>query len=1785
MGRGQDQWGAWSGQQTEYDGWYSQPWRGKGYGKDQGKDKSGQQPRKAKDAKGEKPHFPTFEDVELPAKDRPSQSRRGREVETEARDEDIPDFAKTFQKILNGLRKAEGRLRRGGEEKEALDAKWAKFQQDLKKNFMQERTKYMDRVAKLQEEATQCQQQRVEAIRDLQIILGGGTVEPSKPVEAPTDKEAEAEWDKLLTEKSEEENLGDFLADAMAGGHQPGEAVRTAMLKVLAKTLHDDGPPGTPARRRTDAAAMTPPAASRAARRADKTRVTEMEIEEPYVGETTKDPYMASPSAATGFMASPAPKTRSRNGPRVSIKEASKAPVTPPTGKTSLADKLEAARAEELAKTLEESIDVSDEDELVGNLGNASEGQVAEPAAICHWRQLELSAGLMNQGLLPGDGPWVTPSCGFFGQSAVQHRCTNPFAYEASEQAGKIYDVIDLQEWAFGKILAGLDFLLPSTTQLCEALGNTFRMLVLMVLILWLSAHVRWQRPFAATAKPAPILLKVVLAAVIINGGSATKSNADDPLGRGAASARLDDVALWMAGQPTVAEQLQACLTRFALQTPLQSGATAPAQLHGPGPPVVGRLPPEPIVPEHLEEWDPEEPEEEAVHISFWVTSPDMEATSVDMSLPFPLDTDDVKDRVKRAVRGFGTDWLDEIVMLRPQLEEEFCSCVMIPHWNLLTEKWAVVVDAAELEKGVFAFYIHSPITRFAVLGQLGLDMDAEVDVYVAGGLVPLQTADCIPPTNGCLIKVVPEGMDIQWASNFDDRLTDPLCWDPDYPHPSLLPGRFIEFQTKNNIYLHRTNHADVRHPRSVAREAFGLRDEDFWLRAPTDRPLGMCRRARRTHSIIAVVHETEVPKEDHHIVFFDLRAVGLWVHWTPAQHGIVHPGRYIQTFRLPRIDGYSVIVKGGKKYGDQGLLQVDDGEVLEVVLRRQGDISSPEPQDSDDQESDDSDWRHNLPSSSDLTPPGHQEGEGPFGPPPPQPVNRERSRSPHAGNGRTRVLELSRHVSPVQYDLEEELIELPHGREDVKQILRTWPADWLNYSPMQLPLKDETRQALRDTLHWSQLLVMQAEGHDLEAEVYVDGSYFPEGQRSGYGVAVLLRCAGFLALLGVFGGPILCDGGDVWDFHAPPALKAEQVATAAALLWLAQSRWSMPLTGAKIYYDCQAVGMSTAGDWNPPNEFGQKTRHLAAYVQGLFANNLTFEYTPAHVGQAWNELVDTVAKAGAQGDASLPEAPHANIAAFFRADIGWLHVAQRGLAQHTAQIRAGQWLVVPGGSAQACSPLQPSDIIPTTGGNPTGQDGCFEVKCVTTNIQGFKGCHAYLDEQYALAGYQILFFQETKESEGSTASRRYVRFASPGCSHWGTAIWISKEYGIANFRGKAIYVNHEEVSVSYSDPRLLILMVAQGSLRILLFSAHVPHAAKPKERSEFLVKLREHLRNAGNCDLILGGCDANGRPPPLFAEVTGSLEYGDSDEAGRQFAECLQQTGLWLPSTYAESHTGPQETFRHATGNLHRIDFIAIGGSAYTLGASSWTETQIDLAATKDDHWPAAVHIWGQIAGVQQQPRLKKPKYDRGKMMTPEGRAILRQAWEAYVAPPWWSHVDEHCRHMQAYITKCLDEHFAITADGPKAHYITEDIWRWRAQKLRLKSLAQHRRGLWRHLLRQALLHWQGRTKVAIEPEICKEGLLYQLASCAIGVVTQRIKREVHTNIRLNICSPFSTAALNQQHNSCNRPNDWESGGARSKEAVDHYLPFMTTKAAPRGRQLTMTPFGSVISGDRNVV
>ncbi|CAE7197338.1 unnamed protein product [Symbiodinium sp. CCMP2592] len=1699
--------GQWSAE--EWDAWRSshgQPSGGWHRQKGKAKEGKGDNPRKGADTHRDRRQntFPSFETMEAGSSSTRSTTKPKDSMEIDDEAPSNGQVARGVQKVLNSLRKADGKARRLAEDKVETQKKWAAWREELQQSFLKEKKRYQDRIDKITQELMEAEQAQEDALGELQMALLEPQALPRSKATIPEDPAALAEFEELLQspEKRPNQGIADLLTGAFAGGRMDKAERRQMLLEAITEHKAARRQKTPPARRRRSPSPTTPPG--------DKpnppTTRHQTGTEDTYSGNAEDAakpaPFPASPSTMT---TRPLPdgtaRIKSRSSARIPVKQVGRTPSRPKSG-ASLAEKLEARRGIVDAGAIAES----DEEIPIADLTVVNTLDAGQPSSLRY--------GFFGlSGRREGDTTVLHPDGvrGIHETAGLEyplfgHGPTG--GHDPGDTRSRItYDILDLFADAIdylgvGLIQFGEEWRASGLGFCCSLILIQFGALLSMLKVRPCGCsggpHRPTRNPFLMAARVLLIfgLLSPSMAATTDDGTPRPPRNGGHNSLGFPAIPRQTDLELWASGQLTAREQMLNAYDAYVAGLPLahSEGEIAPPNI------TVA------AVAEPGDHTTPAWDERRAVHVTVWVAAPYFATEVVDLGIAFPLSEQRLCDAVKGTCVNM-PDYFETILPTVPQIGSHYGSCLAVPSWLPGAGKTALVMDSRGIGGEIFPFILDGPLTKRALTKQLPDEADP-VDLYLFGNAVPMAGEGEYQTVQGGVIKAFYEGSHCVWEGHLSERLEDPSHWNPmlnppgtnDAPHELVyydIPGA-----EENRLEL--------------AESLLGYASGQCWICEPTHPAEDLTHAGRRVQKQIAVMpgpRSTHEDDPDATVIFVDLRGLGLFPQWLLLPRQLFNSAEYLEGIQAPIVDGWTVVVEGGELTNNPELLKVNHCETLNFFLKETGELTAtPTAGDDSDQNEDDEDQdegddssspRDALPNSSDLSEGTPPTGPGPFGPPRPTPVN-DRSRSP-----RRRTVHIAEAVPPPSFDLTREALPLPENEQQTRALLGVWPPDWMAFDVKTLSLQSATAEALDTLLHWSQLVRQPSRPR---VHIYTDGSYKASSRTSGAGIVILLELGTMLALYGIVGEPILGSDTQVWgDSHAP-ALHAEQVAIAIALLWAGQSLHFLRPSGFTIHFDCQAAGWATDGTFACCNELAVKSRNLEMYLQEVTQHGLQFEYVQAHCSHAWNELADSVAKAAAAQHTDLPYPPPDVPSLFMSMDLSWMAAILHG-CRHQALPIVGHNLVWDPTIPSGPSPLQPQDLIQTHSGRVGQPDGpsFFSTRVATVNVQGLGGKHRYLSDQFQEHHHQIIFLQETKDSEGVCKTADYMRIQTASDSHWGVGIWLNAVRGFCTIDGAPLIAAEEDIQIVCHSPRLLLIVVRKLQRRFILFAGHCPHSGRPTERERFLDELASRLREVGPAALLLGGLDLNGKLPPNLPDVTGNLQHGDPDAAGQQLGGLLSEIGAWIPATYEELHVGPTTTYVHPCGTESRIDYCILGGTLRTTRVCSWSDGEIDTGNKQEDHRPACVAIEGTFARANDLPQLRRPRFDRQKLQTPAGKVLFAQAMRAYVPPTWNTHVDTHCQHFQDYILAVLTALFPAPVHGRRATYIPDHVWQWRDTKIRLKKRTAHRRGLWKNLLGRAFRMWATGAQGNLEEEIATQGVFYELSATAIGYVTAKIKRGIY--------------------------------------------------------------------------
>ncbi|CAE7879862.1 unnamed protein product [Symbiodinium microadriaticum] len=1266
----------------------------------------------------------------------------------------------------------------------------------------------------------------------------------------------------------------------------------------------------------------------------------------------------------------------------------------------------------------------------------------------------------------------------------------------------KVYDFLDFLEWCKCTGTPWLLRLVCHWTSVCQGTLKTMlscSFLALLSLLIWpVFPAGRCRRSMRPANGPGKLCLAFVM--LTVSRGAAATPDAKT-LVEGGSVPMPDDLELWMAGQRTLREQLEDSISRWIWEQPLHhNSGTAPEPCYEVTPAHNAVVPAQPAM------------EDNTLHVTIWLGAAYYEAETIDMELPVPLSMRYMIQALKGACAVI-PDSFDDLCPTVPQLGAYYGSFIAQPPWLRHTDRQALALDTRAVGGTAFVFYLEGHVNVAGIMQQMPEYMVHEIDIYVFGATDPLLRGQSLPPIRGGVIKIVPSGRPCHWEDNIEQRLHQPGRWNPHVDPPTHIGGLHTVFQSESDQVIEEILD-DGMEPLEVAAEnALEIDHGDVVTYLPEQRIPRLAHGGRMIYEQAAVLMAEMHNAANACIVYMDLRQLTFFPQWCQVSTQSFDPRAYIRDLQIPDEDDWVLTVEGGEPL-DGGLLRVQHRETLTFWLQPNtsssedglhGDDDGGDSSGGSDSDDDDTD---SILRSSDVSGPAFpiNPGDPPRGPPPARPMSR--SRSPRRGtdqrsNGTNATIALIDHVGPPCYDMTQTCVAFPHSPGNVLQLLESWPCDWACPELDMDMFPAVTREALSNLVPWSQLWGNITAEQGPELHIYTDGSWMEKLQVGGCAVALLLCLGQSTALLGVLGSQTQGDSSSPWTFEAPPALKNEQVGIATGLLWLLQGCQFLRFQEIFFHFDCFSAGWPVEGQWSPVNAFSRQMRALEQFLCRLTMQPLRFRHSKAHVGNPFNEMVDVLAKMIARGKLVFPAPPNSVCELIQSTDLSWLPVMSE-LALHG--ICTGSGLRWDGSCPYGNSQLTPEQLIPTRGGDdqPSRE---LEIKILSLNAQSLRGKWRYYEDQLDAGAYNVACFQEAKSKSGSCSSKNFLRLSTDSDSHWGVAIWFSKQRGLLSSNGQPCRIGEEDINVLHKSPRLLVVSVSLLGQQFLVVSGHCPHSTKPLEAKEFFQTLRQCLLPNKEAAAIIVGLDLNGRLPTGAEGATGDLQHGDPDANGWSLLALAKEMNIWFPATYCDFHIGDTTTYSQANGATHRTDFIGVGGLAEVLEVQSRVVDEFDTANPNEDHSPASLDLTCRIDSHGGRPEIYRPRYDVDKMLTTEGRQLIAQQLQHYAPPSWTMHPDDHCQHLQDFLHSLMAEHFSKTEQAPRATYIPDDVWAWRNAKLRLKQKARHRKHLWQAMLSRAFLQWKEGSDYEVEHLLQKQALLYDVIAGAIRWITAKIK------------------------------------------------------------------------------
>ena len=505
------------------------------------------------------------------------------------------------------------------------------------------------------------------------------------------------------------------------------------------------------------------------------------------------------------------------------------------------------------------------------------------------------------------------------------------------------------------------------------------------------------------------------------------------------------------------------------------------------------------------------------------------------------------------------------------------------------------------------------------------------------------------------------------------------------------------------------------------------------------------------------------------------------------------------------------------------------------------------------------------------------------------------------------------------------------------------------------------------------------------------------------------------------------------------------------------------------LYVDNQPACFGATGQWtyNLEDLLAKKVREIMLVVSER--HTIRAHHVKSHTLQPQNELVDGIATAISHARHTLAfknPSIERTIASFDSYEVFWYHQISSGILP---PIRQDCLILQPVQDDREFQPvLARSQDVGWTRSSSTTQ-AKVEITAVTYNVLSLRHCDPtktidedsifpgktkYLARQMLDQEVHVMSFQECRGStSGIFENQDLLRIVAAGTQEGtlGTEVWLNKKQAIGHVGKTPLHFNKTQVLVVHADPRLLIVKVKLPEKVLLIVSGHSPHACDTDDnRRLWWTSITHQIRKAQHHDMLICGCDFNTKISQSALPHVGTL-LCDKPNANTPFMmDFLRTFDLFLPSTFVEMHNGPQETWRHPSGCMSRLDYIALQQSSWSsIVSTSWVH--LDAGNATPDHFATGVrlqHVW--TSSLRKRPQRA---IDWEALREPQNREHVCNIIADIPVAPWATMPTKQIQLLHEDITQKLREHFPLKRSRPRKPYISQSTWALR--QLRRKILA----------------------------------------------------------------------------------------------------------------------------------
>ena len=586
--------------------------------------------------------------------------------------------------------------------------------------------------------------------------------------------------------------------------------------------------------------------------------------------------------------------------------------------------------------------------------------------------------------------------------------------------------------------------------------------------------------------------------------------------------------------------------------------------------------------------------------------------------------------------------------------------------------------------------------------------------------------------------------------------------------------------------------------------------------------------------------------------------------------------------------------------------------------------------------------------------------------------------------------------------------------------------------------------------------------------QIYVDGSYFPASReheaKAGWAVCVLALKQGIWHFAGYLAASASIAGGDTT--LGAPVRSSFEVELSAVLHALAIAvKTQVPTLIGYDNSSAGAIAFGTAGE-SDTSHMGQACLELQHFLR-LCGVPPAGVHIRSHQNHPANDLADALAR----GAAELPTLPGPSTAlkeAQCSGVLPWLWAACN-LHPSLPPVANDGILKATPAPAQGASL---SDVLPT---RPDPQGSAkLNFSVITYNCLSLQGIEQLesLDWQLWQTGAAIVALQETRTSPGRrTESNHFYILASDSTDgQLGCQIWLRKDGVMGQDSLGGLTWDPSLFSILYSRPRILLVSMRVGSLRLAVVSAHAltSHASK-SDIDTWWEELSGVMRRVPYGFTPLLCIDAN-------AHFGSSVAPPDAHSAANHNAICMARLladhQLTASATCRPDGT-PVVTWIGPCNARRCLDYVA---APTALASGLCTRGQLERFSGKveHDHLPLRVSLCWSLNSSRNK---KGAKIDTKQMLTEQGRHKVKQIFDDVPKIDWETDVDTHLSTINAHLTREIAKAFPAGPAAPRSYVLQPATWNLVQDRRDLqRSLHRHKQTQRLFLLRTLWEAFQGR-------------------------------------------------------------------------------------------------------------